>query len=155
VMVLRDGAELVIDKMCLCEHVDGYGDFKPLPQGHTFQAKTDQQLGELVQVYVELRNLRSELKGDRYVTAFRSSVSIPNPLDPTAPPPYFHNYGMTVEPLGNKTPNFDCARVYTFSLPKMSPGRYTLTIEIADETHQPPRVARKSCEIVVAPPAGH
>src|SRR5262245_23549312 len=57
---LRTRAELVIDKMCFCEQVKGFGVYKALPEDHAFQAATADRPGELVQVYVELRNFAVE-----------------------------------------------------------------------------------------------
>src|SRR5690606_28387654 len=31
-MSMRSQAELIIDEMCFCEYIEGYGNFKPLPK---------------------------------------------------------------------------------------------------------------------------
>src|SRR5206468_3661926 len=64
-VALRDPGELMIAKMCLCERIDGYCQYKAVPDGHAFQAETrgDKgergKWGERVLLYVEVRNIRS------------------------------------------------------------------------------------------------
>jgi hypothetical protein len=47
---LRTRAPLVIDRMCFCQHIDSFGVYKPLPEGHECRS------GEMVHVYVEVRD---------------------------------------------------------------------------------------------------
>jgi hypothetical protein len=149
--VLRHRSDLVIDKLCLCERIDGYGQYKAVRPGHAFLASTARQAGEWVQVYVELRNLTCELRGTAYVTALAGSVNIRDARGDTV---WSYNYRKREQPLCSPNPRFDNFRAYGFYVPTMPPGQYTLTVEIVDETQQPFRMAHKSVEFVVAPPIG-
>ena len=73
---LRTRTPLIIDKCCFCEWVKVYGDYKPLPEGHAFAAATANHPGELVQLYVELRNFANELRQGWFVTRYSSSIEI-------------------------------------------------------------------------------
>src|SRR5262249_42641232 len=57
---LRPRAALALGAMRFCKWIEKYGDFDPLPDNHQFRA------GDLVQVYVELRNFTSARQGGVY-----------------------------------------------------------------------------------------
>jgi hypothetical protein len=148
---LRSRTELIIDKMCLFDGIDHrHGQVTPKRDGYAFQPRTSRQAGELVQVYVELRNLSCELRDNSYVTILNGTVKI---LDGQNKIVWSHNYRLREVPLSNRMPRYDCCRVYDFPVPMMPPGKYTLSIEILDVTRQPFRSAQRSVEFNVAPPA--
>ncbi|HYV39771.1 MAG TPA: hypothetical protein VE988_29045 [Gemmataceae bacterium] len=138
---LRSRTELTIEKMCLCEQIDGYGQYTPLKEGHVFQPR------EYVRVYVELRNIANTPRDRYYVTTLNGTVS----LQDDKGTPWVHNYRNNEMPILSIEPRSDCYRVYDFVVPALPPGKYTFTLEIVDETRQPRRVAQKSVEFVVAP----
>jgi hypothetical protein len=148
---LRKRAELVIDKMVLCERIESYGQYLAVRDGHAFQAGTQRQAGDLVQVYIELRNIACEQRGGYFVTALNGTMTI---HDAQGTPVWSYNYRKREPLLRSLMPRSDCFRAYDFFVPAMPPGKYTLTIDIVDETYQLHRTARKSVEFLVAPPAG-
>ena len=52
-------AALDIEKICFCREIKTFGVYDPWPEDHAFQAGVEDRPGELVQVYVELRNFTS------------------------------------------------------------------------------------------------
>jgi hypothetical protein len=138
---LRARTDLVIDKLCLCDQIDGYGMFTPRRDGRPFQPS------ELVQVYLELRNLAPELRDGYFIAALHGKVTI---SDREGTPVWSHNYSLQEQPLKAGWPRYDCYRVYDFYVPAgMQRGHYTLTLEITDETRSPRRSAKKSVEFQV------
>src|SRR5947207_883028 len=63
---LRPRAALDIEKICFCREIKTFGVYDPWPEDHAFQAGVEDRPGELVQVYVELRNFTSEVQGPFY-----------------------------------------------------------------------------------------
>jgi len=152
-VALRNPSELIIAKLCLCERIGGYGQYKPVPDGHVFQAGTPGNPwgGELVKVYVELRNITWVPRDSYYVAALHGTIRIRDAEG------LVWSYNLrNREPALEKVeqPRSDWFRSYDFFVPNMAPGKYTLTIEVADEMHQPHRLAQKSVEFVVAPAGG-
>jgi hypothetical protein len=148
-LILRSRSDLVIDKMCLCERIDGYGQYTPKREGYAFKGGTGRQAGELVNVYIELRNMTSQLRERYYTTVLNGTVWV---RDSQGALVWSYNYRKREQPLQSLMPRSDCYRSYDFFVPSMPPGKYTLTIEVVDETCQPHRVAQKSVEFNVAAP---
>lgn len=148
---LRPRTDLQIDKMCFCEWVKAYGIYKPLPEGYGFLAKTSSRPGELVQLYVQLRNFSSEFSNGFYTTRLSSKVEIrPQGADPASEPIWFFNYDDGKQPLRCRTLLNDYFNNYSFYVPNIPPGTYALTVQVADETRPDQRrVARKSVEFRV------
>jgi hypothetical protein len=150
----RRRTDLIIDKMILCEHIDGYGQYTPQREGHAYRAGTRWHNGELlagdrVSIYIELHNITSQRRDPYYTTVLNGTVRVLNSQDQEV---YFYNYRKDEKPLQSLLPHFDCYSCYNFNMPAIPPGKYTLTLEIVDETCQPHRVAKKSVEINVAAP---
>jgi hypothetical protein len=149
-LALRPRAPLVIDKMCFCEWIKDYGVYKPLPEGYEFQPKVNDRPGESVQVYVELRNLASQPRGNGYETVLHSTIKI---YDSDNKEIFMRNYPGREGPFRTLTPLPDFYKGYNFFVPTMPPGRYTLTIEVRDVTRpDQPRTASRSLEFRVAVP---
>jgi hypothetical protein len=148
---LRTRTPLTIDKCCFCEWVKGYGDYKPLPEGHAFGAATANRVGDLVQLYVELRNFANEPRQGWYVTRFSSSVEI---CDSRGELAWSNRFDDETKPIRSRTQLHDWYNNYLFHIPKnLPPGTYRLTIQVADETiPESRRVARQTLELRVAPP---
>lgn len=144
---LRPRTELTIDRMCFCEWVKGYGEYRPLAEGHVFQAATPSRPGELVQLYIELRNVASELRGEYFETRLTSTVEIHDPRTDKKWPLRFNEK----EPFRTRTLLNDFFNVYSFHVPHLPPGTYSLIIQIADETRPDlRRVARRALEFRVS-----
>jgi hypothetical protein len=85
-----------------------------------------------------------------YTTRLNGTISI---RDRQGQPVWSYNYRKKELPLQSREPRSDCYRCYEFYVPaSVPPGKYTLTIEIVDETCQPHRVAQKSVDFHVAAP---
>jgi hypothetical protein len=149
---LRPRAELVIDKLCCCEWIRGYGVYKPLPEEYEFQPRMGDRPGEAVQLYVELRNLTSEPHGDGYDTRLQSAVRLSDASGKDVfrrAFPERDNCFRTLTPL----PHF--FKGYSFFVPCLPPGQYTLTMEVRDVTRpDAPRVATRVIPFRVAAPPG-
>lgn len=144
---LRPRTELTIDKMCYCEWVKGYGVYRPVAEGHVFQSATSYTPGELVQLYVELRNVASERRGEYFETKLTSSVEIHDARGEKKWPLRFDEK----DPFRTRTLLNDFFNVYSFHVPNLPPGTYLLTVQIADETRtELRRTARRSLEFRVS-----
>jgi hypothetical protein len=153
---LRPRAELEISRICYCEWIKAFGVYKPLPETHLFHASSQAQPGELVWIYVELRNFCSELHDLYHETRLSSSVAIRDPRNPNGPPIWYYRFDDRKQPpMRSRAPLHDYFNKFSFYVPHIPPGVYTLTIEIADETRpERRRVAHKSLEFrVTAMPA--
>lgn len=148
---LRPRSVLAVNHMCFCESVKGFGVYKPLPEGHVFQAGCPTRPGDLVQVYVELRNVCSERREHYHETLLSSYVEITDPRDPKGRVLWKHRFDDSKQPLRSRTRLHDYYNNYSFYVPqRLPPGTYQLTIQVTDETRrEAPRVARKSVEFRV------
>jgi hypothetical protein len=145
---LRSRARLIIDKICFCEWIKGYGSYQALPQQHGFRPQTAEQPGELVQLYVELRNFSMEPCPQGYLTRLSSKVEI---RDQSGKAQWEYNFKNKEGPLYKQSPWHDCLGNYRFYMPRIPPGTYTLTITIEDLTRPGvQRIAEKSLELQVA-----
>jgi hypothetical protein len=137
---LRPRAKLVIGKMCLCERIFGYEDYQPLPPDYEFQPRQD------VQVYVPLRNLTCKKDRDGYETRVHCTMRIVDGTGKVMP------FG-TIErekPSRTQTPVPDYFKSYTFYMPQLPPGQYTLAIEITDLNRpELPRSAKAALKFLV------
>jgi hypothetical protein len=148
---LRPRLELEIDKMCFCEWVREYGVYKPLPEGHVFQASNPARPGDLVQLYAELRNFACEPRDDHFETRLASSVEIRDPRNPAAEKLWYFRFDTRKELLQTRSQLTDYFGNYTFHVPHLPPGVYLLTLQITDETRPDARrVARKTLEFRVS-----
>lgn len=147
---LRPRTPLTIDKACFCEAVVNYGNYKPLSEGHAFAAPSVQRPGELVQLYVELRNFASELRLGAFETRLSSSVEI---CDSRGELVWSYRFEDEKQPIRSRTQLHDLHNNYTFHVPKnLPPGNYRLTIQVVDETTpESRRVARQTLDFRVAP----
>jgi len=148
---LRPRTALEIGKMCFCEWVKDYGNYKPLPEGHAFAAASPNRLGDFVLLYVELRNFTSELRQGAYETRLSSSIEI---CDSRGEMVWTNRFEDEKKPVRRRTQLHDLHNPYSFHVPTgMPPGTYRLTIQVTDETLPGSRrTARQSIEFRVAPP---
>ncbi len=142
---LRPRTALGIGKVCFCEWVKGYGNYKPLPEGYAFAAPINDRPGEPVQLYVELQNFLSEPRHGAYETRLSSAVEIRDSRDEVV---WTHRFGDEQAPARFRTQLHDWYANYTFPVPNaMPPGSYRLTIQVSDETNpEMRRVARQTID---------
>lgn len=139
---LRARAALIIDKMCFCRRIETFGVYEPLPEDHVFRP------GELVRVYVELKNFTSERRETvsghaLYVTQLASTAEIRDYSGRQVWEETFHRD----RPEQSQTPRQDYYDHYRFCLPELPPERYTLWIKVTDLPTQ--RSVRRSLDFRV------
>jgi hypothetical protein len=154
--VLRPWMPLALDRLCFCKaEVDRFGLFEALPAavgGPAFQAGADGRPGERVVVYVEVRNVRSGWRdGDGDCQAvLASSLEIRDSQGLFVDLKDEHRRQLTRmhfkgHPDRSSSPRRDYFIAYQFHVPPgLPPGRYTLRVEVRDETPVPgsgPRTA--------------
>jgi hypothetical protein len=153
VQLLRSQAPLVLDHLCLCEEIQGFGAYRPLPPDHVFQPCLHPRFGEHMRVYVEVRNFNSQpCAGGWYQTRLKPTVEI---LD-------FHKRVVhRIEPRSRseltltRTPRQDYYINIQFNLPPNMPqGPYTLRVQVRDEAQRfndpsTPRIAVGSLDFQV------
>jgi hypothetical protein len=150
-LTLRGRSTLAITKMDFCADIDPDGRHKPLPDSHSFLPACGDRPGEQVLLYVELRNVGSIRKGTCYETRLSGMVKIhPEGADARSAPAYSRNLKAQNRPLRTPTLCNDYFHSYCFYLPSMPAGKYVLTLEVTDETTQPPRKASSTKRFVVA-----
>ncbi len=143
-------AELVIDKMAYCEKIGGFGNYSPR-KDRPFLAPLGDQLGELVQVYVELSNLSTVAKGEVFETRIASTVAIRPRAGKTAV--WYRDVGDRDQAILSRTVPRDFSKRYSFYVPSnLPPGEYTLTLTVTDVPTG--RRAEKSLPFRVSSPPG-
>jgi hypothetical protein len=144
---LRPRTELVIDRMCFCEWVRAYGIYQPLTDAHAFVAPSGERPGELVRLYVEVRNFASVPRGNCYETRLASAIEI---RDAQGKRVHVLDFKDGKEPLKSLTRLNDYYNTYTFPVPELPPGTYQLVLELSDDTLSGARrVAQKTLEFRV------
>lgn len=158
---LRARAPLALGEVCFCRRIESFGQYVPLPVGHAFQAGSDGQPGECVQVYVEVRNFRSVRRQDHYETVLNSSLEI---IDHSLELREEQRRRVVCMDLGtctdtSRTPRQDYFLNFQFHVPaRLPPGLYTLRVTVKDVTpaeagpERPARVAQRSLDFRVNPP---
>lgn len=151
--MLRPRSQLTITKMCFCSNIRAYADYVALPDNHAFLAGAKDRLGELVQLYVELKNFACEpTPGADFMTRLVCTLEMHDAKDEKV---WSHTYDRNLTTYPRKTRLNDFYSNYRFYVPAIPPGQYRLTIQIADETNPDlRRVVRKSLDFRVTPVVG-
>lgn len=149
---LRERCELLITKMAYCKSIHGFADYVPLPADHSFLAKTENRPGDLVQLYVELKNFASkQMKEGDYLTKLACSLEL---KDMHGHKVWSHTFDKNETTHRRSACLNDYHGNYSFYVPALPTGTYQLTLQVVDETvpeHR--RVARKSIVFRVTPVA--
>jgi hypothetical protein len=137
---LRRQAALGLDKMCFCRRVDGFGRFEPLPGEHAFRP------GDMVQIYVELRNFSCDLHGSLYETRLASAVRLTRKTaDSSEHIEWEQGFPDRFQPDRSQSQRHDYFNHYRFQIPANLPlGDYTLYLQVKDLATNPPRVVERS-----------
>jgi hypothetical protein len=145
---LRTRSELLVNKMVYCKEINGFANYVSLPDDHVFLSR-----GELVQVYVELRNFASvKTKEGDYLTKLTCSLEVYDKNDKRVAGPWIIDKNETT--YRRSACVNDYYGNYSFYVPALPEGTYRLAIQIVDETipeHR--RVARQSLAFRVTPVA--
>jgi hypothetical protein len=147
---LRRRAPLSIEKMCLCREIRDFGRYYPLPPDYAFQTGSDGLPGELVQVYVEVRNVICRPRGSVYETTLKGHVEI---HDFRGKCVWQHDFDN--KPERSRTPLQDNYVEFHFNVPAGLPASsaYTLWVYVKDvEDEGVVKVARRSLDFRVRPP---
>jgi hypothetical protein len=145
---LRPRTELSIDRMCYCAWVHSYGVFQPLADGHAFVAPGPDRPGDLVRLYVELRNFANVPRGDRYQTRLSSAIEFRDAKGKRVDGFKFKDE----KPYESLSRVNDFHNTYSFPVPDLPPGTYQIVLQITDETIPGTRrVAHKTLEFRVTP----
>jgi hypothetical protein len=146
---LRPKTDLVIDRMCCCEWVKAFGIFQPTEETRAFVGPAGDRPGDLVQLYVEVRNFASVPRGSCFETRLASTIEI---RDARGEKVHFLDFKDGKEPLKSLTRLNDYYNTYSFPVPNLPPGTYQLVLQIADETVPGTRrVAQKTIEFRITP----
>jgi hypothetical protein len=119
---------LGVEKMCYCRRISNYGLYDPLPDDHGFLAGADRRHGELVQLYVEVRNFVNRRNGNFYETSLASRLEIRDAQGGLAARMEF-----PAQPDRSLSARQDYFIHYQFHVPAMmEPGDYWVTITLRD-----------------------
>ena len=147
---LRRRAPLAIEKMCFCREIRDFGRYYPLPSDYAFQAGSDGLAGELVQVYVEVRNVICRPRGTVYETALKGHVEI---YDFRGNCVWQHDFDN--KPDRSRTPLQDNYVEFHFNVPAelTADSAYTLWVYVKDvEEEGIVKTARRSLDFRVRSP---
>jgi len=161
---LRQRAALRIEKIMFCRKIDDFGVYVPRESINgtpTFEGGgAGDQVGELIQVYAELRNVSARQQGDHYETRLAGTVEL---LDFKGRSAYLRDFAPP--PHVGQSLRRDFFVKCSFSVPrKVPPGLYTLRVEVRDVTDlpadpsvlqgRPPphRIARQTLDLQVTEP---
>lgn len=147
---LRGPTPLRIERVSFCRRIDGFGQFDPLPASHEFQPGSEGQPGDLVQVYVELRNFSSRAVGGEYEMKLARSAEV---FD-------LHRRKVASLDLGSDVDRCRARRQdyflnLQFHVPARLPaGLYTVRVTVHDQTpgpdaSSPARVASRTLDLRV------
>lgn len=149
--LLRKRAPLAIEKMCFCREVRAFGKYSPLPPDYAFQTGSAGLPGELVQVYVEVRNVACRPHGSVYETELTGRVEIHDFRGNRVWDREFEN-----QPDCSRTPLRDNYVTFRFNVPRGLPAdsAYTLWVYVKDTGEEGVvKQARRSLDFRVRPPA--
>jgi hypothetical protein len=130
---LEPMAALRIEKMAFCKDVTSFGRFVPWPDNQPYKPNAQAKL------YLEVRNLGSQMAGDGYVTHVQAAIEVrdaPGRLVEQIDPVDWRRRVPVVrfdKRLDSRSPLHDFHILYEFSVPP-APGVYTITVELRDAT---------------------
>src|SRR5262249_54867481 len=130
---LEPRAALRIEKVAFCKNVDGFGRFVPWPDNQPYRPHAQAQL------YLEVRNLGSQVANDGFVTHVHAAVEVRDAhgklVEQIDPEDYRRRIPVVrfEKRLGSSSPLHDFHVLYVFSVPP-APGVYTVTVELRDAT---------------------
>jgi hypothetical protein len=146
--VILPHAELAISKLIFCESIKGYAFYKPLPESHLFLAARGDRPGELVQLYVEMKNLSSRPTNGLYETDLASTVEV---FDEAGQRHWVHRFRPDELTLVSRLRLGNYYHNFSFFLPSsLTPGKYHLTVTLIDQTYpESPRTTTASTPLTV------
>jgi len=129
---MRGRAQLILERMCFCRSIKNFGDYTPLsPENVSFQP------GEVVHIYVQVRNISSRRLRDKYVTVLKGRFEISDENNREKPPTI--TWASQPREDVSASPRQDYYINFQFRVPLNCPaGLYTIRIFVEDWTNSPP-----------------
>ena len=130
---LEPKAALRIEKVAFCNDVSGFGRYVPRPAEAPYRPNAQAQL------YLEMRNLGSQVTGDGYLTHVHATVEVRDAhqklVEQIDPDDYRRRVPVVrfEKRLVSRSPLHDFHVLYIFSAPP-TPGVYEITVELRDAT---------------------
>jgi hypothetical protein len=136
---LRPLVPLILGHMCYCKAIGGFGVYQALPDDHPFRP------GDVVEVYVEVRNFFSKRQPPYYEIHLASSLAIRNSSGQVVWSLNIPDRGPTDKSQSLRHDHFIS---YHFCIPdRLRSGHYTLEVRVTDVETK--RVAEGSLELIV------
>jgi hypothetical protein len=124
---LRRRAPLEITRACFCKWIDRFGSYEPFPTNYAFRP------GEEVNVYVEILNFSTELRGQVYTTRLATSLEIRDYYDNRKwPEPGGKDDGPVTKMSASRSELHDFYNLCSFQIPRLAHGDYKLCINVTD-----------------------
>ena len=144
--MIRPRAALSISQLCFCDAVTGFTIYRPLPEDHVFLAARGDRPGELVQLYMEMKNLGSRPDAGQFVTDLACEVEI---VDERGRSRWSHRFRPEDLRLASRSRLMEYYHNFSFYLPEsLTPGNYRLVVRLSDRTHpELPRDATSSAPL--------
>lgn len=135
---LRPRAPFVLERMCFCREVTGFGSYQPLPAEYTFRP------GELVEVYVEPRWFSSQRQGQFYEVRLSGLLEL---RDGGGQVRWRQEFAERAADR-SRSPRRDLHQSFRFCVPEtLRRGQYTLLLTLTDTPTK--RTAQRALELHV------
>ena len=143
---LRPRAPLKIQTACLCQTIQGFGQFERIAPGHAYSAGSAGKSGGRVQVYAEVGNFASKpVSEGRHETSLSTALEVE---DASGKVVSTMNLGTCADQ--SQSPRSDYYLNFQFHVPaSLEPGDYTLRIIVKDITAGAPREARTTLPLKI------
>jgi hypothetical protein len=143
---LRPRAPLKIQTACLCQTIQGFGQYERITADHAYPVGAAGKPGGRVQVYAEVGNFASKPVGEgRHETSLATALEVE---DASGKVVSTMNLGTCADQ--SQSPRSDYYLNFQFPVPaSLEPGDYTLRIIVKDVTAGPPREARTTLPLRV------
>lgn len=152
---LQGRAQLILERMCFCSHIENFGDYTPLPpESIVFQP------GESAHIYVQVRNISFRRMREKYVTVLKARFEIYDENSRDKKPPI--TWTSRLREDVRTSPCQDYYISFRYHVPQSCPaGLYTMRIFVEDWTDAAPdaekvsksRIAHRTLDFRVAGPA--
>jgi len=135
---LRPRAPFLLERMCFCREIGGYGNYLPLPADYTFRP------GELVEVYVEPRWFSSQRQGQHYEVRLAGLLELRDGSGQVRWRQEFADRAAN----RSRSPRRDLHQSFRFCVPEnLRRGQYTLLLTLTDVPTR--RSAQRALELHV------
>lgn len=151
---LQGRAQLNLEQMCFCSHIENFGDYTPLPpESIVFQP------GESAHIYVQVRNISFRPLQDKFATRLKARVEIYDENSQDKKPTI--TWKSRLREDVRTSPCQDYYISFRYQVPQTCPaGLYTMRIFIEDWTDAAPdaeevpksRVAQRTLDFRVGGP---